>query len=107
MTIWTLKCLIRIVNAVHSDAYAASAIKHEFRLTLICGVYATVLRKRQMIPSMSRPWNPGDSESADPRVLGVRLPSRHHFQIGLMSGMGRVSGLYHDVSAEATDILWI
>ncbi len=34
MTIWTLKCPIPLVNAVHSGRLPASATKHEFRLTL-------------------------------------------------------------------------
>jgi hypothetical protein len=34
VTIWTLKCPIPLVNAVHSDRSRPSATKHEFRLTL-------------------------------------------------------------------------
>ena len=34
MTIWTLKCPIPLVNAVHSRRLRASATKHEFCLTL-------------------------------------------------------------------------
>jgi hypothetical protein len=34
VTIWTLKCPIPLVNAVHSRRLRASATKHEFCLTL-------------------------------------------------------------------------
>jgi hypothetical protein len=62
-------------------------------------------RKRQITPEHDSTGEPpGDSEAANPGVLGaVRLPSRHHLQIGLMGGIT----LYHRVSAEATEILRI
>jgi len=59
------------------------------------------LRERHMIPSMSRPANPSDSESAAPRVLGFDPPPGTTSKLGL----GAVSRLDHNVSAEATDIL--
>jgi hypothetical protein len=49
VTIWTLKCPIPLVNAVHSGRLRASATKHEFRLTLTVNAAMNRERKANLV----------------------------------------------------------